>query len=126
MPRSVLATRKPVSRDLENSKGHTGGMAVTGTGTPSECELEGGEKQLERDRDFATLRARHVPQWFAGALLMLPVCLISTARAACSLCCGDLNLQSGGYQLLPGLCFVAQGAAACSCPAAALQRAVLS
>lgn len=102
------------------SKGHTGGMSVTEMCTPAECELEGGEKQLERDR----ASAKHVPQWFVGALLMLPVCLIGTARAACSLSCGDLNLQSRGCQPLPGSRFVAQGTAACLCPAAALYQAV--
>lgn len=103
-----------------------GGTAVTETCTPEECELEGGEKQLERGGDSSTHRARHMPQWFAGALLMLPVCLVGTARAACSLCCGDLNLQSGGCQPLPSSCFVAQGTAACSCPAVVLQHAVPS
>lgn len=101
-----------------------GGTAVTEMYTLAECELEGGEKKLERDRDSATCRARDVPHWFAGALAMLPVCLIGTARAVCSLSCGDLNPQSRGCQPLPGSCLVDQGTAACLCPAAAFQHAV--
>lgn len=56
---------------------HLGGMAVTETCTPAECELEGGEKQLERDRDSATHRVRHMPQWFAG----LSWCCLSASLA---------------------------------------------
>lgn len=91
---------------------------------PAECELEGGEEQLERDRDSATHGARRMPQWFAGALLMLPVCLTDTARAACSLSVGTCIPRIGTASPWPGLCFVAQGRVACLRPAAALQHAV--
>lgn len=115
----ILLSQRP-----KKHKGQVRGTAAAETATPAEHDAEGGDKQLERDRD---VRARSA----AGDAVVssCPTDAAADVRPnrhsqGWSSPCGVRHLLAGGCRPFPGARSVVQSTAACWCPAAALGCAV--